>query len=154
MAQRIVFLIFCLFLAGCAILRPDFEQPTVSVTSFRAISSGAGLPRFEIGLHVVNSNNFPLKLKGISYEVRVEGHRILVGVSNQLPEILAYGEGDILLQTTPDLLNSISLVSDLLHQSRETFHYELLAKLDLGGVLPKIRIREEGEVNLQAGPRN
>ena len=142
-----------LLLVGCVGLRPDFEQPTVSVTSFRALPTGSVAPRFEIGLHVVNPNNFPLELQGISYTISLEGHRILTGVANQLPQIAAYGEGDLLLRASPDLLSTISLFSDLMNQPRESFHYELLAKLDVGGLLPKIVISKSGQVALSPGPR-
>jgi LEA14-like dessication related protein len=139
--------------SGCAVLRPDFEPPTVSVTSFRALPTASIAPRFEIGLHVVNPNNFPLELQGIAYTIELEGHRILTGVANQLPRIAAYGEGDLLLQAAPDLFNTISLFSELLSQPREFFRYELLTKLDVGGMLPKIVVRKSGQVALAAGRR-
>jgi len=146
-------LLSCLLflVASCAILHPGFEQPTVSVTSFRALPTGSAVPRFEIGLHVVNPNSFPLGLQGISYTINLEGHRILTGVANQLPQIAAYGEGDLLLQASPDLLNTLKLFSDLMNQPRESFHYELLAKLDVGGLLPKILVSQSGQVTLVPG---
>ncbi len=145
-------LLLLLLLLGCASLRPDFEKPTVNVTSFRMIPAEGVVPRFEIGLHVINPNRTPLKLQGLAYNVDLEGHRILTGVSNKLPVIEAYGEGDVLLQASPDLFSTISLFTDLMNQPRESFEFKLQAALDVGGLLPKIRVEKSGQVSL-AGQR-
>lgn len=147
--QKSVCLLLLWLLAGCAALQPGFEQPQVNVTSFRALPNSTSVPRFEIGLHVVNPNAFALKLQGLSYAVSLEGHQILTGVTNQLPQIAAYGEGDVLLQASPDLISTISLFADLLSQPRESFNYQLKAKLDIGALLPKITIERTGKVSLQ-----
>ena len=145
-------LLLLLGLVGCASLRPDFEEPTVNVTSFRMIPAEGVVPRFEIGLHVINPNRTPLKLQGLAYNVDLEGHRILTGVANKLPVIEAYGEGDVLLQASPDLFSTISLFTDLMNQPRESFKFKLQAALDVGGLLPKIRVEKSGQVSL-AGQR-
>jgi len=137
-----------LLLFGCSVLRPDFEKPIVQITSFRALPSQSVVPTFEIGLQVINPNSFPLHLKGVTYSVKLEGHRVLSGASNQLPEIAAYEKGEVLLQATPDLLNTISLFSELIKRPRETVHYEVLAQLDVGGLLPKISLSKDGEISL------
>ncbi len=140
-------------LAGCASLRPDFEEPAVNVTSFRVIPSESAVPKFEIGLHVINPNRTALKLYGISYNVELEGHRVLTGVSNDLPVIAAYGEGDVLLRGSPDLFSTISLFVDMMNQPRELFKFNFEAKLDVGSFLPRIRVTKAGEVSL-AGVKN
>ena len=134
--------------SGCAGLDTDFETPTVGVSSFRALPSEGVVPRFEIGLHIVNPNRAPLRLDGIVYSVILEGHKILTGVSGDLPVIAGYGEGDITLTATPDLLSSVSLLSSLMNQPRQTFSYELDARLDIGQLRSRIHVREQGEVSL------
>ncbi|HEY5672329.1 MAG TPA: LEA type 2 family protein [Malonomonas sp.] len=141
-----------LLLSACATLRPNFEEPSVTVTSFRALPSESIAPRFEIGLHVVNPNRSALKLHGLAYNVELEGHRILTGVSNQLPLIAAYGEGDVLLQASPDLFNTINLFAELMTQPRESFRFKLEAQLDVGWLLPKIRVEKSGEISLATKP--
>lgn len=148
MAKFIV-LIGLLLLSACAFLQPDFAEPTVTVTSFRALPTDNLVPRFEIGLHVVNPNRSALSLLGLSYTVELEGHRILSGVANQLPVIAAYGEGDLLLQASPDLFSTINLFSELMTQPRKSFRFTLTALLDVGRLLPKIRVEKRGEITLQ-----
>ncbi|MDA3903366.1 MAG: LEA type 2 family protein [Desulfuromusa sp.] len=135
-------------IVGCAPLLPNFEEPTVNLTSFRVLPSNSIVPTFEIGLHVINPNRMALKLKGLSYNVELEGYQVLSGVSNQLPVIEAYGEGDVLLQARPDLFSTISLFTDLLNQPRDKFTFKLEALLDVGGLMPKIRIQKDGELSL------
>jgi len=140
-----------LTLVGCAQFFPKFETPTVNVTSFRVLPGQGTIPIFEIGLHVANPNSMALKLEGISYHVDLEGHRVLSGVSNQLPEIEGYGEGDVVLRVQPDLFSTISLFTDLLSQPRDQFKFELTAYLDVGGLMPKIKVQKEGLISLRGG---
>ncbi|MEA3362627.1 MAG: LEA type 2 family protein [Thermodesulfobacteriota bacterium] len=145
--RSIILLLFFTFV-GCAPMLPSFETPTVNLTSFRVLPGNSIVPTFEIGLHVINPNRTALKLQGLSYNVELEGFRVLSGVSNQLPVIEAYGEGDVLLQARPDLFSTISLFTNLMNQPREQFTFNLEALLDVGGLMPKIRVRKEGLLSL------
>ena len=149
---RFIQLFLALFLIlgsiGCAGLTPHYESPAVSITSFKAIP-GQGVPRFEIGLHIVNPNRTALDLKGVSYSIALEGHTLLTGVSNKLPRIEAYGEGDILLEASVDFFSSIGFFTDLAkNQDRKTFEYRLDAKLDVGPLHPIIRVKKQGNLSL------
>jgi len=138
-----------LFLGGCLAMSPDFETPTVGLKSFRFLPSDGGVPRFEIGLHVVNPNRSALKLEGIVYSVNLDGHKVITGASSDLPVIAAYGEGDVTLTATADLLRSIGLFSSLFKDPQKPFSYDLEAQLDIGRLQPRIKIHEKGEISLQ-----
>jgi len=146
-------LITVLLFSGCAALLPQFETPTVVVTDFRVLPGQSIVPAFEIGLHVSNPNRSALKLVGLAYRVELEGHQILTGVASDLPVIAAYGEGDVVLQARPDLFSTFNLFQDLLRRPRETVSFTVEAALDVGGLVPKIRVREEGTVSLSEGIR-
>ena len=146
--KHVVYISVVALLVSCASLQQDFKEPTVSVTSFRALPSKGMAPRFEIGLHVTNPNRMALALEGLSYTINIEGHRILTGVAKDLPLIEAYDEGEITLTATADLINSISLFTDLLRQPRDTFTYEFVANLDLGGIYSDIPIENQGRISL------
>ncbi len=144
-----IVVMFC----GCAALQLEYESPTVNVTSFRALPSEGVVPRFEIGLHVINPNRTSLNLQGISYGVIIEGHKILTGVANDLPTIEAYGDGYITLNASPNLLSSVRLIADLMNQPGDTVSYLIDAKLDIGSYRPRIHVREEGNFSLAAPVR-
>ena len=140
-------------LAGCAGLRPDYETPTVTVKSVRAMPSEGVLPEFEIDLHVVNPNREALKLVGVSYTVSLEGHELIKGVGNDLPVIEGYGEGDITLNASADLFAGVGLVRELMSSQKDTLSYSFEAILDPGALRPSIRVKDSGEVSL-AGARS
>ena len=142
----------CIFslLSGCAgITNSHFEQPVVSLSSFRMVPQQAVSPKFEIGLHIINPNREALSFEGIFYTVTIEGYDVLAGVSNDLPTVDPYGEADITIDASVDLVKSIRLISSLMQQPRDRFKYSFKAKLDPGGLNPRITIQEDGEFDLQ-----
>jgi len=146
--QWLTAMLAVLAMAGCATLQPNFETPTLTVNSIRLLPSENIAPQFEVGLHIVNPNRSALRLHGIAYTLSLDGFKVLTGVANDLPTIQAYGQGDITLVATADLISSIRLVSDLINQSRDAITYDLDAKLDLGGILPSLHVRERGDIDL------
>ncbi|OQY24139.1 MAG: hypothetical protein B6I37_03940 [Desulfobacteraceae bacterium 4572_35.2] len=141
-------LVFALFLSGCTLFHSDYETPVLHVTTFKALPTQGIAPRFEIGLHVINPNRYPLELEGLHYIIEIEGHRILEGVANQLPVIAAYGEGDVTLEGSANIINSLRLLTDLSQQQRDRFKYEINVKLDAGSLRPRLRVEKEGEISL------
>lgn len=138
-------------LAGCTGMRPGYETPTVTVSSFRALPSESMVPSFEIGLRVINPNRESLELQGVAYTVSLEGHELIKGVGNELPVIEGYGEGDLKLTATANLFAGIRLISDLMRKQRDSFTYEFEAKLDIGAFRPAIRVTDTGEISLGSG---
>ena len=144
----LMILAILLMLSGCATLRSDFEEPAVTVSSIRALPTDNMTPQFEIGLHVVNPNRTDLELHGLAYRLKLQGYNILTGVAKDLPTIEGYGEGDISLIATADMLSSIRWLANLVSTQSETITYELEAKLDLGQFQPVVRVTKVGEINL------
>ncbi len=139
-----------MILTGCATHQPGYETPVVTITSFNAIPSKSVMPQFEIGLHIVNPNRSPLNLKGVAYTIALEGHNILTGVSNELPQIDPYGEGDVVLNASVDLFNSIGLFNDLIrNQKKSQLNYSFKAKLDAGALYPLIRVEKKGTLSFK-----
>ncbi|MCP8690277.1 LEA type 2 family protein [Marinobacterium sedimentorum] len=146
--KRALLVLWILMLGGCAAVQSDFEKPQVSVTSFRSVPSEGMAPRFLIGLHIVNPNREAISLQGISYQVSLEGRKLLNGVANNLPDVPAYGEADFSVTATADLLNGFRLLTDLLQSRRDSVNYELTARLDLGSYLPYVNVLKSGVLNL------
>ena len=136
-------------LSGCAGMGSSYESPSVSVQSFRPISSddGSGLPKFEIVLHVINPNLEPLELAGVSYTISLDGQALIKGVGNQLPVIEGYGEGEFTLTAGFDLMAGIKLFRSFTKKEGEGFDYLFEAKLDPGAFKRKIRISDSGTIS-------
>ena len=130
--------------AGCATLRPDFEPPSVSVTSFRPQSSQSFTPRFEIGLRVVNPNSTRLSLRGMSYKIFLNDYQVVEGAANELPVVPAYGEAQFSVIAAVSLMEGMRFVQDMLRNANGQVSYRLQAKLDVGAMIPSIRIEKTG----------
>jgi hypothetical protein len=141
-----------ILLTSCASLDPDYETPTVTLTSFRALPSEGMVPAFEIGLRIINPNRQALALEGISYTISVEGHELVKGVGRDLPVIEGYSEEVVTLTAGANLLAGIRFIGDMMQSTGESLEYEFEAKLD-PGLFPSIRVRERGSFDLSGSPR-
>jgi LEA14-like dessication related protein len=146
--RSILALTFTLLVSACATLSPDYEEPTVMLSSFKALPSEGMVPAFEIGLRIINPNSQPLNLEGIVYTISLEGYELVKGVGKDFPLIEGYSEGAVKLTAAANLLAGIRFVTNMMQDQRDSFDYEFKAKLDLGGLHPSIRIKENGQINL------
>jgi len=146
--RSILALTFTLLVSACATLSPDYEEPTVMLSSFKALPSEGMVPAFEIGLRIINPNSQPLNLEGIVYTISLEGYELVKGVGKDFPVIEGYSEGTVKLTAAANLLAGIRFVTNMMQEQRNSFDYEFKAKLDLGGLHPSIRIKENGQINL------
>ncbi|MDX1482151.1 MAG: LEA type 2 family protein [Woeseiaceae bacterium] len=112
------------------------------------LPSNGALPAFDIGLRVTNPNRNALRLQGISYTVSLEGNQVIEGVGRDFPVIEAYGQEDIRITASANLFAGIRLFSDLLRSPRDSVDYTVEARLDLGGLRPSLRVRDEGSLSL------
>lgn len=151
-SRRLLLLCPFLLATACSSLVPGFEQPQVSLTSFALAPQSNGLsPRFNIGLRITNPNRMPLPLRGISYEVEVEGNRILNGASPDLPTVGAYDSADFVIEAAPDLFGGARLLADLMTRQRSSsLGFTFRARIDSGSLLPAIRVEESGSFGLPA----
>ena len=135
--------------SGCTGMYPGYEKPTVMVTGFRSLPGSGALPNFEIRLHIINPNRQALELRGIAYTVSLEGHDVIKGVANQLPVIPAYGEDEITLHASANLIAGIRLISDMMRTPKDSFDYAMEVKLDPGTFGRTIRVRDSGRIQLR-----
>ena len=146
-------LIALIILTGCATMRSDYEEPTVSLTSFRALPSEGISPEFEVGLRILNPNPNDLEIVGIVYTISLEGQELIKGVGKDFPVVEGYSQEDVTLTAGVQLLSGIRLMSKLMQANTQSLNYEFNAKLDLAGMYPSIRISEGGEFNFGSSPR-
>jgi LEA14-like dessication related protein len=141
-------------LGGCAGWRPGYEQPSLSLTSLRMVPSDGIAPRFALGLRVVNPNPSPLPLRGMSYNIDIEGQRLITGVAGNLETVPAWGESNIEVLAGIDLLGGLRLFNELIGDpQRDRLRFNLRARLDTGGLTRFLTLEEQGELSL-AGLRS
>lgn len=149
--HRLLLLAACLLaslqLAGCATLSPNWEQPVVSLSHFRPAEAGGG---FDIGLKILNPNSSPLNLQGVVYTISVQGQDLIKGVGKGYEPIEAYGEGNIELSAAPNLMGGLRLLGEMMGRPEQQLDWEFEAKLDVGSLYPRIKVKEAGSLNLGA----
>jgi len=148
--RRLLF-VLCgvLLLAGCVTLPSDFKEPGVTLVSVRPQIKNIFAPEFDVVLHVTNPNREALDIAGLSYTIHLQGTKLIEGVANELPVIAAYGEADISLRATADLMGGISVLSEFLSQPGKQFDYEFNADIDLGTLYPMVRVQRSGVISLR-----
>lgn len=145
--------LFCLKLAlmiplvGCVTLPSDFKDPGVTVVSVKPTLVNSIAPQFDILLRVTNPNRVDLDLAGLSYNIFLSGNKLIEGVASDLPLIPAYGEGEVRLQATADLLSSLRLLSGVLADPAAPIDFEFNAEIDLGSFYPMINVRKVGVIS-------
>jgi LEA14-like dessication related protein len=104
--------------------------------------------QFLVRLHVQNPNDRELAVKGIDYELFLEGDSFAEGISNKAFVIPALGETEFELPVRTNFVSSLGrLVSRL--QGRKQVQYVIEGKVltDIG-MFSKIPFRESGSVDL------
>ncbi len=134
--------------AACSTLLFDIQQPEITVSSFRVMPSHGSALNFEIILHIKNPNPVTLSLEEISYAASIEGHRIISGTADALGSVEANGEGEYPILAQANLAAGATLLVDLLKNPKEMVSYEFSATINIGGLMPDIRIRKRGELSM------
>ena len=135
-------------MSGCATLPSDFREPEARLQSITPRAGGGVLPVFEIRIMVSNPNRSALEVDGVSYRLALQGHDIFQGVANDVPSIPAYGEAEVVLDASADLLGGIGLLTELLNAPAEPINYAFEARIDIGSFYPTVTLRREGQLTL------
>jgi LEA14-like dessication related protein len=148
MPRPLIYIVVFSLLSACTTLNPDYEEPTVMMTAFRAVPAEGAMPGFEVGLRIINPNPTPLDLQGVVYSISLQGHELVKGVGKDYPQIEGYSEGNITLNASANLLRGIQFLAGMAKSPDKQLEYEFEAKLDVGGFLPSLRVSDTGMFNL------
>lgn len=147
--NRVLVFILCLgCLSSCGNIRPEAELPVVNVSYFKPLPARGIAPAFAVGLHIINPSATALKLNGVSYTIKLEGQRVLVGVAHDLPEIGPYHEGDVVVRATADMFGSFLLITKLLREKQKNISYEFSANLNVAGLGRDIKVVKKGKFSI------
>ena len=150
LALRIGLLIPLLILVGCAGLGKTLEPPRINLSNVQFQESKALETVLQIELRVFNTNEVPIKVKGLDCDLELNGKRFATGVSSVDTEIPAFG-------TTTVPVTLYSSVVDLFRgiiglQKKEKLKFGVSGRLHLEGgfLIPTIYpFRAEEELALE-----
>jgi LEA14-like dessication related protein len=131
MRRLLPLLCLVLLLAGCATLQPKLEQPTINLVGLDIRELGLLRQRYVITLNVQNPNSMAIPVRGMSYAVRLAGDEFARGVSPKAFTVPGYGETDVEVEMTTNLISTLRQVQELLGGKREVIDYQLSGKLEV-----------------------
>ncbi|WP_300367237.1 LEA type 2 family protein [Hydrogenimonas sp.] len=137
-----------LFLGGCSGLNTKKPELSVGINSFNMIPTEGMVPKFEIGLHIVNTSPVDVEIKGIVYKIYLQDRKIVTGAAHNMPKIAAYSEADIKVTGSPDIFETIGFFKDLMTERKEAIDYVVDVSIDAGSFIPMIHTKKEGKLSL------
>lgn len=137
-----------LFLGGCSGLNTKKPELSVGINSFRMLPGDGMVPKFEIGLHIVNTSPVDVDIRGIVYKIYLEDRKIVTGAAHDMPKIAAYSETDVKVTGSPDIFETIGFFKDLMTERKEAIDYLVDVSIDAGSFIPMIHTKKEGKLSL------
>lgn len=146
--MRLLVVPLLLALSACSALAPKIETPRLMVVSVAMTSGDIFSQQFLVRMNVQNPNDRTLPIKGIDYQLFLEGDSFAEGVSNAPFVIPALGETEFDLTVRTNFVSSIGRLLSRLN-GRDQVDYVIEGKVltDLG-MISKIPFRESGSVKL------
>lgn len=134
-------------LTGCAYVSPNYEHPNVELTSVNMLPPTGFEQNFEVGLKLINPNNFELPLNGISYRINLLGETLAQGVTSDIPTVPAYGESRFTVSVSTSLIGGLQVIKALMNTQGQDVTYQLEAKLDVAiPLVPNMTVTHEGVI--------
>lgn len=145
---RMIVLAALFMLSGCAALAPKLEAPRLTLVSAAMTSGDIFSQTFLVRMHVQNPNARELPVRGIDYQLFLEGDSFAEGVTPKAFVVPANGETEFDITVKTNFVSSIGRLLSRL-QGKQKVQYVIEGKVltDIG-MLKKIPFRESGVVDL------
>ena len=140
-----------LALAGCSLLVPKLETPTLSIVSVELADSTLWEQHARVRLRVQNPNDRALPIKGLSYALEIEGQQFAHGVSSAGFTVPALGEAEFDMNMTANMAGAIiKLLGKGSDSLGEEVDYRVTGKISLSeGLLRSIPFEDRGKFKLK-----
>jgi LEA14-like dessication related protein len=125
MLPRLIAAVLALALPACSLLRPQFEQPTVTVVGIELRSGNLLQQTFAVKLHVQNPNTQALPVRDLHFSVRVDGEAVADGVNQRAFVVPASGEMDFDMNISANLAVVILKLAGKRQAHADSLSYEV-----------------------------
>lgn len=144
---RILMLACLVLLGGCAGLS-DLQAPRLAVVNVGMVSADIFNQQFRIRLHVQNPNSRELPVKGIEYELFLQGDSFAEGLSSEPFVVPALGEAEFDTTVQTNFMSSIGRLLSKTNSGSKV-QYAFVGKVHLSkGLLRTLPFSESGTVDL------
>ena len=140
----------CLALTSCSLFVPKLETPKLSVVNVEVLKSDLWEQRMKVRMRVVNPNDRPIPVKGLTVALDVQGEELAHGVSAAAFDVPALGEAEFDMNMTANMAAALLKLLGNRNATGDSIDYRLKGKLSLSeGMLRSIPFEDHGSFSLK-----
>lgn len=145
---RLAWLWVWLLPLGCATLPGSLEPPRVSLVGLNLLSVELFEQRYQVRLRLKNPNPETLEVRGIDFQLTLNGKDFADGVSNQPLDVAGYGEQVLSLEVSSNLIQVLRLLQGTQENPRPGVDYRISGSVAVGDAYRRLPFDRSGEIAL------
>jgi LEA14-like dessication related protein len=145
--RKLLIILLALGLSGCSLFVPKLERPTLSVVKVQLLKSDLWHQELRVRMRVQNPNDRALPVKGIVYQLDIEGQELAHGMSGDSFVVPALGEAEFDMSVSANMAN---MLIKLLNKGGTEVQYRIYGKISLSaGLLRSLEFNDHGTFKYQ-----
>jgi LEA14-like dessication related protein len=150
-SQRLVVVAICMLagLSGCSTLSKHSETFRVTLSNIEVEEATLLEQLYTVTLRVQNGSEWPLGVRGGSFNLAINGRDFGSGVSNTHVDIPAFTDAQIQLRVVSTLFSVVRLIRGMQDGGGRPLEYEISGHIKIAGSYGRLSFREQGEIGLE-----
>lgn len=137
-------------IAGCSLLVPHLERPTLSVVGVEVEDAQLTEQRFRVRIRVRNPNDRALPVNGLDFRMQLAGEELGYGGTTAAFTVPALGEAEFDTLVTTNLATTIFKILPRLKDASRPVDYRLVGKVSTSlGMLHSLPFDQTGTLPLR-----
>lgn len=139
-----------ILLSACNSLLQQIDPPRIELINLQLAETEGLSQNFNLTFKLQNPNPIPIPIQGMSFDLSLLDTRFASGVSNESVRVPAFGEQQIKIKVSTNLLQGVSLLRKLSKQSNgQPLTYQIDGKIQTGlGLLSSVPIKKSGSIDI------
>lgn len=135
-------------LNGCANwFGNDFQDPHVHLLKVDVVKARLHEQRFNLFFRIDNPNDFELSIRGLAYDIQLNGVPLATGESNQSLDIPAHGRRELKIPVRTNLWRHLKGVVKSLEDTSKPIRYQLRGEVKTGLLFGRsVHLQRNGEI--------
>ena len=139
--------ILMLLVVGCASLGQYPEPIKVTLSDLRPLDMTLLEQRYLLKVRVQNPNDAALRVRGVSYEIVLNGKEFAHGVSGEPFTVPGFGETIVEGEVVSTVFSFYEQIRQLQGNPDQRFNYEISGSLSLGAGVGRVPFEYKGELD-------